>query len=117
MELNILTLAYVCFAAGLTAVSLALMPDERRANALNNVLTMIFSMAGGCMFPTDQLPAVMREHISPLLPTYWFANTARELWWSDASWYVPAVKLAALGVLGVALAAWHFKRRFAKGTR
>jgi ABC-type multidrug transport system permease subunit len=117
MALILLTLAYVCFAAGLMAVTVALMPDERRANALNNVLTMIFSMAGGCMFPTDQLPAVMREHISPLLPTYWFANTARELWWSEASWYIAAAKLAALGALGVALAAWLFKRRFEKGAR
>jgi hypothetical protein len=117
LELALLTLAYVCFATGFMAVTVAIMPDERRAGALNNVLTMILSMAGGCMFPTDQLPAAMREHISPLLPTYWFANTARELWWSDASWYVAAGKLAAAGALGVALAAWLFKRRFKTGAR
>jgi ABC-type multidrug transport system permease subunit len=117
LQLILLTLAYVCFAAGLMAVTVALMPDERRANALNNILSLILSMAGGCMFPTDQLPTVMREDISPLLPTYWFANTARALWWSNASWYIPAAKLAALGALGVALAAWLFKRRFEKGAR
>ncbi len=117
LAMSLLTMAYVCFAAGLMAVTVAIMPDERRANALNNIMTMIFSMAGGCMFPTEQLPAFMREHISPLLPTFWFANTARELWWSDASWYIPAAKLAGLGALGIALAAFLFKRRFEKGVR
>jgi ABC-type multidrug transport system permease subunit len=117
IELGLLTLAYVCFATGLMAVTVAVMPDERRANALNNVLAMIFSMAGGCMFPPDQLPAAMREHLSPLLPTYWYATTARELWWSDASWFIAAVKLALLGALCVGLATFLFKRRFKKGLR
>jgi ABC-type multidrug transport system permease subunit len=117
LALSVLTLAYVCFATGLMAVTVAVMPDERRANALNNVMTMVFSMAGGCMFPIDGLPAIMRDHISPMLPTYWFATTARKLWWSDASWYIPAAKLAVLGAVGVALAAFLFKRRFEKGAR
>ena len=117
LELGLLTLAYVCFATGLMAVTVAIMPDERRANALNNVLSMILSMAGGCMFPPDDLPAAMREHLSPLLPTYWFATAARELWWSGGSWFIPAAKLAALGTLCLAVAAFLFKRRFEKGAR
>jgi ABC-type multidrug transport system permease subunit len=117
LDLGLLTLAYICFATGLMAVTVAIMPDERRANALNNVLSMILSMAGGCMFPPDQLPAAMREHISPLLPTYWFATAARELWWSDGSWFVPAAKLAVLGAACLALSAFIFKRRFEKGAR
>jgi hypothetical protein len=59
----------------------------------------------------------MREHISPLLPTYWFATAARELWWSGGSWFIPAAKLAALGALCLAVAAFLFKRRFEKGAR
>jgi ABC-type multidrug transport system permease subunit len=117
LDLGLLTLAYICFATGLMAVTVAIMPDERRANALNNVLSMILSMAGGCMFPPDQLPAAMRDHISPLLPTYWFATSARQLWWSDGSWLVPAAKLAVLGAACLALAAFLFKRRFEKGAR
>ena len=117
LELGLLTLAYVCFATGLMAVTVAIMPDERRANALNNILSMILGMAGGCMFPPDQLPAAMRDHLSPLLPTYWFATAARELWWSGGSWFIPAAKLAALGALCLAVAAFLFKRRFEKGAR
>jgi ABC-2 type transport system permease protein len=117
LELGLLTLAYVCFATGLMAVTVAIMPDERRANALNNILSMILGMAGGCMFPPDQLPAAMRDHLSPLLPTYWFATAGRNLWWAGDSWFIPAAKLAALGALGLALAAFLFKRRFEKGAR
>lgn len=117
LELGLLTLGYICFATGLMALTVAIMPDERRANAVNNMLSMILSMAGGCMFPPDELPAAMREHLSPLLPTYWFATAARELWWSGGSWLMPAVKLAALGVLCLALAAFLFKRNFMKGGR
>jgi ABC-type multidrug transport system permease subunit len=117
LELGLLTLAYVGFATGLMAVTVAIIPDEKRANALNNVLSMILSMAGGCMFPPDNLPAAMREHLSPLLPTYWFATAARELWWSGGSWLIPAAKLAALGALCLAMAAFLFKRRFEKGAR
>jgi ABC-2 type transport system permease protein len=117
LQLGLLTLAYVGFATGLMAVTVAVMRDERHANALNNILSMVLGMAGGCMFPPEQLPAAMREHLSPLLPTYWFATAGRQLWWSDASWFLPAAKLAALGALGLGLAAFLFKRRFAKGLR
>jgi len=117
LAISLLTLCYAGFATGLMAVTVAIMPDERRANALNNIMTMIISMAGGCMFPIDQLPPILRDDIAPLMPTYWYASTARELWWSDASWYISAAKLAAVGAVGVGLAAFLIKRRFEKGAR
>jgi hypothetical protein len=117
LELGLLTLAYVCFATGLMTLSVAFVSDEHRAATLNNVLSMILSMAGGCMFPTEQLPAVMREYFSRLLPTYWFATTARELWWSQAPWFMAAAKLVGLGAALLGLAVFVFKRRFQKGAR
>ena len=117
LELGLLTLAYVFFATGLMALSVAIVPDEHRANALNSVLSMILSMIGGCMLPPDQFPAFMREHLCPLMPTYWYATAGRELWWSEGSWLISAAKLAALGTLCVGLAAVLFKRRFEKGAR
>ena len=65
LELGLLTLGYACFATGLMALSVAMMPDEHRANALNNVLSMVLSMAGGCMFPPEQMPAFMRDQSLP----------------------------------------------------
>ncbi len=117
LELAALTVAYVCFATGLMSVMVALAADERRANALNNVISMVFSMAGGCMFPPEQLPAAMREHVTAYLPTYWYANTARQLWWSEASWTVAAVKLLGLGALCLGISAYLFRRRFSQGKK
>ncbi len=117
LQLAALTVAYVVFCAGLMSVTVALMPDERRANALNNMLCMVLSMAGGCMFPPDNMPLFLRESIMPLLPTFWFSTAGRGLWWPGAGWSSPAAKLLVTGIACVAIAAFAFKRRFGKGLR
>ncbi len=117
LQLAALTLAYVVFCAGLMSVTVSFMPDERRANTLNNMLSMVLSMAGGCMFPPDNLPAVMRDYVMPLLPTFWFATAGRGLWWPDGGWTAAAAKLAVTGLACAILAAFIFKRRFGKGIR
>jgi ABC-2 type transport system permease protein len=117
LEVGLMTVAYVCFATGLTSVIVALMPDERRANAMGNIVSMILAMMGGAMFPVEQLPAVLREHLLPLMPTSWYISTVRDLWWAQVAWPVAAVKLLALGALGLAAATFLFQRRFSQGTR
>ncbi|HWD18455.1 MAG TPA: ABC transporter permease [Verrucomicrobiae bacterium] len=117
LPLAALTAAYVCFATGLMSVLVSLAADERQANALNNVVSMVFAMAGGCMFPPDNLPAVMRDHLCPLLPTYWYSNTARQLWWSDGAWEIAAAKLLLLGFVCLTITAFIFRRRFQEGVR
>lgn len=114
-----LALGYACFVAGLMAVLVALIPDERKAGALNTVVSMALGMAGGCMFPPQALPAFMREHITPLLPTYWFAETARNLQFGGAevAWVLVLVKLLVLGGALMALAALLFRRQFRAGVR
>ena len=118
VELATLTLAYICFAAGLMAVFVAIMPDERRASALTNIVSMILAMAGGCMFPREQLPRFLGRHITPLLPTNWFLETARGLQFGSAiPWGLTTLKLAGLSALLVLLAVWLFQRRFRSGAR
>lgn len=114
-----LTLAYSLFAAALMAVLVALIPDERRANALTSIAGMALGIAGGCAFPPQQLPAFMRDHIATLLPTYWFAETLRNVEFGDASvsWLLVFLKLVALSVLLVAVAAFLFRRQFKSGLR
>jgi hypothetical protein len=78
---------------------------------------MVLAMMGGAMFPGEQLPAVLREHLLPLMPTAWYISTVRDLWWSPVGWTVAAVKLVALGAMGLAAATFLFQRRFHQGTR
>ena len=39
---------------------------------------MALGLMGG-VFPPQQLPAIVRDHITPLLPSYWFVAAARNL--------------------------------------
>jgi len=119
LALIALTTGYACFAAGLFALLVALVPDERRAGVLNNIAGMLLGLAGGCAFPPDELPAFMREHLTSHLPSFWFVNTARNLHAGSASatWGLVALELVGLGMLLTGLAVWLFHRRFKTGLR
>jgi ABC-type multidrug transport system permease subunit len=118
-SLVILTMAYSFFAAGLVAVMVALMPDERRAGLMINLVGMFLAMAGGCTFPAENLPTFLRDHITPLLPTYWFVNTVRQSQWGGAgiAWGLVFLKLTVLGAVLMGLSAFLFRRRFALGAK
>ena len=117
LEVGLVTMAYVVFATGLMAVIVALMADERRSNAMGNVVSMVLAMMGGAMFPAEQLPAALRDHLLPWMPTFWYISTVRNLWWSQVAWPLAAVKLLSLGVAGVGVATFLFQRRLNQGTR
>jgi ABC-type multidrug transport system permease subunit len=119
LALFALIVGYNCFIAALFAVLVALVPDERRAGVLNNIAGMALGLVGGCAFPPQQLPAFLREHITPLMPSYWFANTARNLQFSsgEGAWGIALLKLAVCGVVLTALAALLFRQRFKTGLR
>lgn len=117
LALAVLTLAYAAFAAGLMATLAAVLTDERAANVLNNIAGMALGLAGGCAFPPQQLPAFLREHVTPLLPSYWFCDTVRNLEFGSAPvpWLVVALKLAVTGAVFIGIAALLFRRRFKAG--
>ncbi len=114
-----LTFGYITFAAGLMAFLASLVPDERRAAVFDNIAGMGLGLAGGCAFPPQQLPTFVREHITPLLPSYWFVDTARNLeaGTANVAWGLVALQLAVLSLGLVGLAALNFRRRFKKGLR
>ncbi len=119
LALVVLLLGYAAFAAGFMAVIAALVTDERAVGVLSNITGMALGIVGGCAFPPQQLPAFLREHVSPLLPTYWFAETVRNLEFGSANvpWLLETLKLAGLSLLLITLAAFLFRRQFRKGLR
>jgi ABC-type multidrug transport system permease subunit len=114
-----LTLGYTCFVAALFATLVALVPDERRAGVLNNIAGMALGLVGGCAFPPQQLPAFLREHVTPLLPSYWFVDALRNLECGSANapWLFVSLKLIGISALLIGLAAILFRRRFKTGLR
>ena len=101
------------------AMMVALVTDERTSHAINTVAGMALGVAGGCAFPPQNLPAFLREHVAPLLPSYWFANTCRWLEGGgpNAPWVLASIELAGLGGVLLAVAAFLFGRRFKLGVR
>ncbi len=118
LALTALTFGYACFSACLMAVLVALVPDERRAGALNTITGLALGIAGGCAFPPQQLPAFLREHITPILPSFWFVDTARNLLGgADVPWIFASLKLIVASAFLIGLAAFLFRRRFKSGVR
>jgi ABC-type transport system involved in cytochrome c biogenesis permease component len=114
-----LTVGYTAFAAGLMAVIVALVPDERRAGAFTAITGMALGLAGGCAFPPQQLPAFLRQHITPFLPSFWYADTVRNLEFGTTTvpWGFVLLKLAGLSALLIGLATLLFRQRFKRGLR
>src|SRR5205814_7552524 len=114
-----LILGFGLFASGFMAVIAALARSERRANAVNSVLVMCLSFVGGSFFPARQLPPLFRDHLSPLMPNYWFIESLRSLQSGGAGmpWGWAALKLCVFGLALVLAASWVFQRALAKSSR
>ncbi|MFZ0826121.1 MAG: ABC transporter permease [Verrucomicrobiia bacterium] len=119
LALMALAAGYAGFAAAFFALLVAVMPDERRAAVLNNMAGMALGLAGGCAFPANQLPAFLREQVTPWMPSYWFVDAARNLQYGSThvAWGWVTLKLALLSVGLILLAALLFRRRFKMGLR
>ena len=117
LELTALAFTYSVFAAGLMATLAAVFSDERTANVLNNIVGMGLGLAGGCAFPPQNLPTFLREHITPLLPSFWFCDTVRNLEFGSAPvpWLAMALRLLLVGGVFIGVAAFLFRRRFKAG--
>jgi hypothetical protein len=117
-SLAALVLSYSLFVAALFAVLVAVVPDERRAGVLNNIAGMALGIVGGCAFPARQLPGFLREHITPLMPSSWFVETARNVQFNNPNaWEMVSLKLVVCSVLLAGVAAVLFRRRFSTGSR
>jgi ABC-type multidrug transport system permease subunit len=117
--LAVLSVAYALFATGLMALIGSLAGKEQRADTLNSILGLGLGLAGGCMFPREQLPALLSQHVTPLMPTYWFAAATRTLQFGGdgPAWLTTAGWLAAVGAACVGTAACIFRRRLERGIR
>jgi ABC-type multidrug transport system permease subunit len=117
--LCLLVTAYGLFAAGFMALLAAVAGRERLADVMNTMVVMGLGLIGGCMFPADQMPAFLRLHVTPYMPTAWFVNAARQLQITDAGsgflWVV--LGFATIGAICVVLATWLFRHRLQRGLR
>jgi ABC-2 type transport system permease protein len=117
--LAILVVAYTFFVAGFMSFLAALAGSEKRADVLNTVIAMAMGLAGGCMFPVEQLPTFIRDHVTAWLPTHWFVMAVRTLQTDDLGfgWGWTTAKLLWVGLVLILVAAHWFHRRLERGIR
>ncbi len=113
----LLTIAYCLFAGGLTSLVPALIGHNRESAVLGNLLSMGIGLAGGSAFPAPQLPALVRNYLTPHLPNYWYAEAVKSIVFDShpVAWWPAMLKLAVLGLALTSLAAWLLHRRLERG--
>jgi ABC-type multidrug transport system permease subunit len=118
-QVIVLILCYCLFGAGLMGFIAALAGREKRADVLNNIIVMGLALLGGSMWPPEQMPAIIGEHVTPLLPTFWFSSATRGLQsdYPGFGWISAAALLIGFGILFTGMAAWLFQRRLEKGVK
>lgn len=117
LAVALLSASFVFFAAGFMAFLAALARKEERADAMNSMLILAIAFVGGSFFPPQQLPVFLREHISPLMPNYWFVESVRNLQSGSGSfdWTTGLLLLSAGGLVMVVAASALLNRFLMKG--
>jgi ABC-type multidrug transport system permease subunit len=115
----LLTASYCMFASGLMTLLPALLGDQRSAQALANIVAMLVGMIGGSTIPAQQLPAFLRDHVSRMLPNYWYTEAVRTVAFDShpGGWLMVAMKMALLGAVLMLLAVLILRRGLERGTR
>lgn len=118
-EVVTLIVCYSIFGAGMMGFVAGLAGREKRADVLNSVLVMGMAMLGGAMWPPEIMPPFIRDHVTHLVPTYWFSSAVRGLQsdYAGMNWVTAAMLLGSLGVIFTAAAAWLFRLRLEKGVK
>lgn len=111
-------LGFAICASGLLGVCAAIARSEKRADVINIPVIIGLSFLGGAYFPAKNLPAFFRDHISPLLPNYWFIEGIRGLHFGTTDdWLAITLKLSAFGLVAMFIASALFRAQLLKGAK
>jgi ABC-2 type transport system permease protein len=114
-----LTAGYCLFAGGFMTLLPVLVGNPNISQAVGNVLAMVIGMAGGSAMPADQFPPFLRNHISPLLPNFWYVRAMRAITIESqpGDWAWVSLKTALVGALLMITAALLLRRGLERGMR
>lgn len=117
LQIAVLCLAYGLYCTGLMACAAALAGKEQKLAVIGHILVFGQALAGGSMIQVQQLPSILRDHVSPYIPLNWFTGSMRtiENGVGDMSWMVACAKLTVLGAILVLLAVFLLDRFVSKG--
>lgn len=116
----VLALALGMFSSGFMAALAGALGGSRRSELLTTMVGMFLGFGAGCAFPAESLPPLLRDHVTPLLPPYWFiqaVHAAQTGGSSAGDWVLVAARMAVLGLGLAVLAAWILRRQLQHGGR
>jgi hypothetical protein len=119
LAVTLLTVSYCFFAAGFVTLLGSAFSSARQADPMCSLACMLVGIAGGSAFPSQQLPAFLRDHVSPLLPNNWFTETIRLLLFLDGPtppWGWVALKTFLLGLVMIITASFLLRRKLQGGS-
>lgn len=90
-----LNASYSLFVAGMGFVLIALFRTEKRVQLWANFIIFFIAFAGGSIFTVSALPDWVQNHISPLLPNYWYVSAihSSQLGRGDYLWTQAVIQL------------------------
>lgn len=117
LETCIVTISFAVFCTGFAFLLLAVIFSERLTAMLNTVVIMLIGFLGGSMIPSQNLPPLLRDTISPWMPNHIFAESIKrlQLEFNGPHWTVASIELAATGAVMLMLATFVLQRRMRSG--
>ena len=112
LALVLLVFSFGLFTSGFTAFLAAIARKEDRADMMNNAIILGISFVGGSVFPARQLPAFLRENVTPLMPNYWFIESIHNIQTgsNQLHWLTGCLLLAGIGLVFAGAASTLFRR-------
>lgn len=112
-KISLLTIGYAVFCVGFAFTLIAVIFRERLIAILTTMVIMFIGFFGGSMLPADDLPLLIRNHISPWMPNYVFAQSIKQLQFDSPGpeWSTAATVLAMTGIVLLAASMLLFQSR------
>jgi ABC-type multidrug transport system permease subunit len=119
LPIALLCLAYGLYCTGLMACAAALAGKEQKLAVIGHILIFGQAFVGGTMIPVQQLPSVLRDHVSPYIPLHWFTGSIRtiENGVGDLSWIMAVAKLGVIGLILIVVSVLLLDRFVSKGRK
>lgn len=119
LPIAVLCVTYGLYCTGLMACAAALAGKEQKLAVIGHILIFGQAFVGGTMVPVHQLPSILRDHVSPYIPLYWFTGSVRtiENGVGDMSWIVACAKLSVIGLILILFAVVLLDRFVSKGVK
>lgn len=111
------TVGYSVFSVGFGFLMIAVIYRERLIAILSTVVIMLMAFFGGSMLPSNGLPPLIRQYITPWMPNHVFAEAIKRLqfqmegpWWGTST-----LALMSVGVVAIVIAMILFERQLRRG--